>query len=202
MNKRLFLNSSLIGNLCLLCLGATGYSYTVTIGEKPAAARSSLRQEAKERELELKIHELINRERQRHGLSCLTWNETLHRIAKGHSTDMGRRDYFEHTSPEGHNFRWRYEQAGFCETVEVGNYIYYGAENIFQGWTFGTVYYVNGEEVEREWHSLDTIAEKAVSGWMQSAGHRKNILAPQWLREGIGVFITAEGKVFVTQNFC
>jgi len=37
---------------------------------------------------------------------------------------------------------------------------------------------------------------------MKSPGHRKNILTPYWKKEGIGVHIGPDDKVYVTQNFC
>jgi len=41
-----------------------------------------------------------------------------------------------------------------------------------------------------------------VRGWMDSPGHRKNILTPHWRNEGVGVFLSPDEKVFITQNFC
>ena len=37
---------------------------------------------------------------------------------------------------------------------------------------------------------------------MNSSGHRSNILADAWRNEGIGIYVTDEGKVYATQNFC
>jgi uncharacterized protein YkwD len=37
---------------------------------------------------------------------------------------------------------------------------------------------------------------------MNRRGHRQNILTPHWETEGIGVFITPDGRVLLTQNFC
>ena len=44
--------------------------------------------------LERRIHERVNEERKKHGLSSLTWNDALNRIARQHSMDMARRGYF------------------------------------------------------------------------------------------------------------
>jgi len=152
--------------------------------------------------LEKKIHNLINIERQKYGLSQLDWNDKIALAARGHSEDMLKRNYFEHDSPEGHDFSWRYSQVGFSCNIYVGNYIYSGAENIHQGWTYGTIWYTNGVETSREWYSSDKIAENAVNGWMNSPGHRENILTPYWKNEGIGVAVSSDGKVLVTQDFC
>jgi len=115
---------------------------------------------------------------------------------------MLKRDYFEHDSPEGLDFSWRYSQIGFSCNIYVGDYIYGGAENLHQGWTYGTIWYTNGVETNREWYSSDEIAENAVNGWMNSPGHRQNILTSYWKNEGIGVAVSSDGKVLATQNFC
>ena len=53
-----------------------------------------------------------------------------------------------------------------------------------------------------DWNSPEAIARQTVDGWMQSAGHRKNILSPQWKREGIGVEIAPDNRVLITQDSC
>jgi uncharacterized protein YkwD len=53
-----------------------------------------------------------------------------------------------------------------------------------------------------DWNSLEQIARSTVSGWMKSPGHRKNILQPFWKTEGIGIAVSPDDKVLITQNFC
>jgi uncharacterized protein YkwD len=53
-----------------------------------------------------------------------------------------------------------------------------------------------------DWKTAGKIAESTVHGWMNSQGHRKNILTPRWKSEGIGVAISPDDKVYITQNFC
>ena len=59
-------------------------------------------------------------------------------------------------------------------------------ENIFYG--FGT--------------DPTAIAKSAVSAWMNSSGHRANILASVYHSEGVGIAISENNKVYVTQDFC
>ncbi len=151
--------------------------------------------------LEAQIHTLINQERKRKGLKPLAWNAALSRIARTHSRDMARRDYFNHYSPEGRDFLWRYERAGFSCGIRIGNTIYTGAENILQNNLFDSVTTVNGVPYY-DWNSQKKIAETSVRGWMKSPSHRKNILIPHWRSEGIGVVVAPDGKVYITQNFC
>ncbi len=151
--------------------------------------------------LEKRVHTLINIERKKHGLSQLEWDDALAGIGRKHSKDMALRNYFDHYSPEGYDFSYRYQQEGYQCSVRVGNTIYLGAENIALNNQYASVTTVNGEAFY-DWNSQDTLAETTVQGWMNSAGHRKNILMPHRQREGIGVAFGPEGKVYITQNFC
>ena len=151
--------------------------------------------------LETSIHALINAERRKNGLAALSWDASLAAVARSHSSDMAKRTYFDHYSPEGFDFSKRYQRDGYSCAIRSGRTIYTGAENIAQNYLAASVTTVNGEEFS-DWNSEDTIAESTVKGWMNSAGHRKNILTPVFLHEGIGIFISTDGKVYITQNFC
>ena len=164
---------------------ANGYKPSITISD-----------------LEKNIHDLINRERQKHGLSILAWNDTLSFIAKKHSQDMANRNYFSHNTPEGHDFSYRYGEVGYsCAVHGQGNIYYTGAEYIFLFFLYVRIVLVNGV-AHYDWNSEGKIAETTVQGWMRSKGHRTNILTPYWRTEGIGVAIAPDGKVYITQNFC
>jgi len=158
--------------------------------------------EIRSAELEKRIHLLINAEREKNGLSSLTWNEALCGVSRKHSSDMAKRGYFSHVSPDGHDFSYRYKQEGYqCEVRGQVNVYYTGGENIFQNNLYDRVMITNGVR-QYDWNSLDRIAETTVDGWMKSPGHRKNILMPYWVSEGIGVSISPDDKVYITQNFC
>ncbi len=152
-------------------------------------------------DLEKKVHALINRERKQHGLEPLEFDHALVVIARKHSRDMSARKYFDHFSPEGHDFAYRYKKAGYSCAITVGRTIYTGAENIALNNLYDSVTTVNGEAFY-DWNSEDRIAETTVQGWMKSPGHRKNILTPVWRNEGIGVVISPDDKVYITENFC
>jgi uncharacterized protein YkwD len=74
------------------------------------------------------------------------------------------------------------------------------AENIAQNWTYESITYINGIP-NYNWNTEEDLAEQTVDGWMNSSGHRKNILSG-FHSEGIGVAIASDDKVYVTQNFC
>ena len=119
-------------------------------------------------------------------MRSLSWNAKLAQAALNHSADMASRDYFQHDSPEGHDFSWRYSQVGFSCSVIKGNFIYGGAENI---------------SMSVGYRGVNAIAAATVDGWMNSPGHRENILNPDWRSEGIGVAFSGS-KAYLTQNFC
>jgi len=133
-----------------------------------------------------KVHQLINEERRDHGLRHLSWNGKVAQAALNHSTDMASRGYYEHDSPEGHDFSWRYSQVGFSCSVIIGNVIYGGAENLM--WMEG-------------YYGVDRVSTEAVESWMNSPGHRANILTSYFQSTGIGVAISGN-EVYLTQNFC
>lgn len=174
------------------------------LGYQDAGARRQKTQPTVEAaDLAKHIHKLINRERKKHRLGALTWSDALARIAERHSHDMQARNYLSHSSPEGKGFSDRYRQAGHDCAIEVGSIIYYGAENIALSHLYNSSIIEDGVAY-RNWNSLQEIAQRTVSGWMKSPGHRKNILTPHWRQEGIGVRLEPSPghKVYITQNFC
>ncbi len=95
----------------------------------------------------------------------------------------------------------RYKDGGFSCSISVGNIFYTGAENIAMQYIYSE-YTVSGSAIQYRWRSEENIAREVVKGWMNSKGHRQNILTPHWRTEGIGIFIKENGEVLITQNFC
>ncbi len=154
-------------------------------------------------ELERQVHQLTNQYRTQNGLSSLSWDDELSNIARNHSQDMASRNYFSHETPEGTNPTGRGTSQGYkCEKI-IGNIMYIGiAENIFQNNLAYRVWYTGGIPTSYEWNSQEEIAQTTVDGWMDSPGHRKNILTKTFDQEGIGIEIASDDKVYITQNFC
>jgi uncharacterized protein YkwD len=196
-------SGELISVLSLAMLMA--FSLVSSAGTPPYKAETPLVYASRPRiviaDLERQIHKLINNERKQYGLHPLAWDDTLARIARHHSSDMSTRKFFSHESPEGHDFSYRFRQEGYRCSIPVGSTRYLGAENIFQNYLFDSVIRVNGDVIYN-WDSKEKIAETTVQGWMNSPGHRKNILTPYWSNEGIGVAVSPDGKIYITQNFC
>lgn len=128
-------------------------------------------------QISLKVHTLVNTERTDAGLSALSYDPKLATIAKAHSEDMLGRSYFSHTSPDGCGLSCRMKKSGFSYRA-IG-------ENIF------TMY---GYRID-----IDDSAAHIVDGWMQSPGHRANILSDDYSTQGIGIAITGN-TVMATEN--
>lgn len=140
--------------------------------------------------IEWAIHNRINEIRKSRDLSRLKMSGELREAARMHSSDMANRNYFSHESPEGETFKDRYEQVGYTCRVETGTPGKWstGAENIAKR----NMYETNETE----------IGYAIVEQWMNSEGHRENILREYWGREGIGISVASDGTVYATQNFC
>jgi uncharacterized protein YkwD len=114
---------------------------------------------------------IVNAERARAGCKALTVDSRLAAAARKHSADMAARDYFSHTTPNGVTFSQRIDAEGYRWSL-VG-------ENIAAGQRDAT-------EVMRD--------------WMNSPGHRANILNCQFRNIGIGVVQNGKSPVW-TQDF-
>ena len=156
--------------------------------------------------LELKIHDLINIERQKMYLSLLSFNTEIRDIARGHSKDMSVRNFFAHETPDGKSPTDRALSANFALDnrswfKKLNSIQWQFGENIYQTSLFNSIETINDIPTRYHWNDLEKIAKAAVDGWMNSKEHHENIVLPSWKKEGIGVYISNDDNVFVTQNF-
>ena len=153
--------------------------------------------------LAARVHELVNRARQEHGLSALGTDAKLASIARAHSTDMASHGYFGHVNLDGMDPTARGAAAGYTCRRDYDSYYTYGiSENLFATYRYNSVLFTDSREMEFDWKSEEAIAEETVDAWMNSPDHRDNILDPDMGREGIGVAIAKDDLVFITEDFC
>lgn len=128
-------------------------------------------------ELEQRIVERINDARSEAGLPPLQPHPLVAEAARAHSEEMARLDYFAHESPTpaSRRFTDRLKQAG-AQSFGAA------AENIAKG-SYG------GDP-----------AAGIVQSWMDSPGHRENILSERYLYTGVGVAMRG-GTLWSTQVF-
>ncbi|SEO29107.1 Cysteine-rich secretory protein family protein [Halogranum amylolyticum] len=129
-------------------------------------------------QVERRVHEKVNARRRANGLSDLGYDADLAAAARAHSQDMIDRDFFSHVAPGDSSFADHYEDEG-VSCSGLGENILYRS--------------LRSEDV-------DAVAENVVTQWMNSAGHRENILDDGWLVEGIGA-VVSDGRIYVTQGF-
>ena len=115
---------------------------------------------------------LVNAERSANGLKSLTLKDSLCAAAYTKSKDMADYNYFSHTSP---NFG-----SSFDLLNSRGIVYSYAGENIAKGYTS---------------------PEAVMKGWMNSSGHRANILNSNFTQLGVGYYKAADGQTYWTQIF-
>jgi uncharacterized protein YkwD len=113
----------------------------------------------------------LNAQRERYGLRPLKLNKRLSRAARLHARDMVRRNYFSHDSLGGGTFVDRIRRTGYLN----------GASR----WTVGE---------NLAWGTRGSSAPRAITQmWMNSSGHRANILSASFREVGIGLAMGAPG---------
>ena len=120
----------------------------------------------------------------------------LDEIARKHSVDMVKRNFFSHINPDGKNPTGRAKDKGFRTKrfLKDREYITEISENIGKMPTGIVLYRGYVEDTPEE------VAKALMKSWMVRPGHRGNILRYYSIKIGIGV--TYDGKYYVaTQNF-
>ena len=148
----------------------------------------------RESQAEAEIHKLVNLQRSEHGLEPLIYDRDLGKIAKLHSLDMAKRDYFSHDTPKGVKPEDRGKNAGYdCRNSTSDEEIKYYEikENIF----------INESESSLISKHPKEIAHDAVEWWMNSPEHNAVILDKSLHVDGVGVTWN-QNKILVTHNFC
>jgi len=157
------------------------------------------------RAIEKDVHRLVNRERTDRRLPPLTWVDSLRTLSLVHSRDMRDRDFFGHTSPDGETVNDRADMLGlYCRRID-GNTVYGFGENLYKATLYVQYqdFYEDDQFLRREyeWKTEAGIAQEIVDGWMNSPGHRQNILTKGYDVEAIGIVADRE-RFYVTQVFC
>lgn len=123
---------------------------------------------------EEQILKLVNLERKKAGLQQLSFDTSLRSAARQHSQEMQKLNYFSHTSP----------------VTEVRN----PSDRVYRT---GVSDFIVGENIAV--HSLDAgpeaVAAQLMEQWMNSPGHRANILRPEFTHLGIGVISSKDSTV-------
>ncbi|SIS03368.1 CAP domain-containing protein [Natronorubrum thiooxidans] len=143
------------------------------------------------------VHAEVNDRRADHDLAPLEWDGTVASVARAHSSDMADREYFDHVTPDGEEPMDRF--------TAVDDYCRAYGENIAQTWIDRPVGEPGTDDTVR-YQTAEALATGLVDQWMNSTPHRQAILeegtVPAWDRGGVGVYLTDDGTVYATHNFC
>lgn len=115
--------------------------------------------------------ELLNADRAKNGLSALKTNSQLTSLAGNYAQDMIDRNFFAHNNPEGQTPFDRMKNAGISYT--------YAGENL----------------------AINSNVTAAETAFMNSSGHRANILNKNYTDVGVGVRYNNNGSAYVVQEF-
>ncbi len=121
---------------------------------------------------EQQVLELVNEQRANYGLAPLSYSKELEAVAYAHSKDMAQNNYFSHTNLSG--------QSPFDRIHTAGISYRSAAENIAAG---------------------QKTPQEVVSAWMNSAGHRANILNSSVTKMGVGIYSGGSYGIYWTQLF-
>ena len=127
-------------------------------------------------EAERRAFNVTNEARVKNGLTALTWDPLLCRMAREHSEKMARRGFFSHHTPEGFGLKERARAAGVQRYKILGENIAYN-----QG--------------------FEDPGAFAVERWLTSSQHRANILSQEFSASAVGTYLGADGRVYFTQVF-
>jgi uncharacterized protein YkwD len=122
--------------------------------------------------MEQQVLALTNAQRIAAGCPALVWNDTLAAVARGHSADMATNSYFDHNNQAGLTPAQRVLAAGYSYTLT--------AENIAAG---------------------QRTAQDVLTSWMNSAGHKANIVNCDLHELGVGFATGGSYGTYWTQDF-
>lgn len=146
----------------------------------------------------------INQQRVRNGLQPCTYSATLEKAGQAHAEWMARNRKMEHLQPAPASF----EEHRTCNHHPINRAInagYIGWDDVFrvERTPTGAIVHARpdaddhvGEIISAGWNAGHPATQPApvVQGWMNSPGHRKEILTGHYREMGVGVACTPDGK--------
>ena len=118
------------------------------------------------------ILSLVNKERTSRGLKALEGDDSLNKVAQLKAEDMAENGYFSHTSPT-YGSAFDMLKAHNIKQKTAGENIAYGQKT----------------------------AQTVMNGWMNSSGHRANILKSSYTKLGVGYAVSKNGTPYWVQIF-
>ncbi len=146
-------------------------------------------------DMERRVLREVNRARQAKGRAALLPDTSLAHVARAHSRAMLERGFFAHRDHGGLRAGDRARRAGYA--------FHRLGENLFRGRLYDTINTTKrgGRTTTTYlWSTPDDLAALVAESWMESPGHRENMLSAAYDLAGVGLAIGPEFEVFVTLN--
>jgi uncharacterized protein YkwD len=188
----------LIGGIFIIGVSIFGVNQVI-IKDNPYANTNSTENEIgyngnlNENKVLAELYTLTNINRGDDNIQTLDLNDSLENVAQYKANNMKQKDYVSHTSPSGSNLTDRLDKFGLkCKQT---------GENI------GQIHYkreidVNYEDTTVNYTTEKELAQGINKQFMDRDGNKNNIISRQCDDYGIGLSITKNGKVYVSQIFC
>jgi uncharacterized protein YkwD len=148
-------------------------------------------------EIESYIIQYTNEERQNYGIIALIPHSCLTNIARAHSEDMADNHFFSHVNLRGQDPTQRGSVKGCPTSKPMGG----GVTKIGIGENIGKMATGNVIGIGYVADNSQSIARAQVNSWMNSPGHRQNILDPSYSHIGVGTAKDSSGYYISTQDF-
>ena len=139
--------------------------------------------------IERSIQHYTNKERRKRKLRLLRGHKALIHAAKSHSRWMAKTGRYSHAGAGGSAPHQRAARAGFTGTTT--------SENIWNTQGRSGSAWKSSFRWRNDWQ----LGKAAVISWLNSPGHRSNMLSAQWNYSGMGVAINRKGRIYLTQVF-
>ena len=169
-----FMKTLCVITLLSVIIASPVFSFAKPSNEKSGISSGADVQSERIARMESRIVDLINQIRAENKLKKLDTSPGMTRVARGYARRMVIENFFSHYDPSGESVVDRVKDAGI-DYRRVG-------ENIFGS------------------YNLDDPGRAAVNKWMQSQGHRENILTPEFTETGVGIW-EVENRYRIVQVF-
>lgn len=165
--------------------------------------------------LEAALFHETNRRRTAEKLPAFKHGSAMQLIARRHSEEMGKLQFFSHLSPtlENRTLTDRLRQVGLLNVTAGENIAVLPAKEMGSGTYIvqrnedGSETLIDARTRQRiSYYTYAELAKAALDQWMQSPGHRSNILDKRFVYLGTGIgrgsYDGGQDSFYLTQNFC
>lgn len=162
---------------------------------------------------------VTNRIRMQHGLHVLNFSPELKEMAQYHSQSMATNSFVAHENPYDRRMATVNKRSTAFQADAAGENVastflaqysrnFGDPLNYYRVWENNRYVFYTDDGFRIPDHTYLSLAEQVVNNWMNSPGHRRNILEPRFKRLGCAVAINPKdvnngsiGLAYCTQNF-